>query len=46
MERIIKETADKFGEIHVLVNNAGFAAMSPIADVRIRINSNAMLSVI
>ncbi|CAK8679708.1 unnamed protein product [Clavelina lepadiformis] len=35
MERIIKETADKFGEIHVLVNNAGFAAMSPIADLEL-----------
>ncbi|CAK8679776.1 unnamed protein product [Clavelina lepadiformis] len=33
MERIIKETAEKFGEIHVLVNNAGFAVISPIADV-------------
>ncbi|XP_076817716.1 putative oxidoreductase SERP2049 [Clavelina lepadiformis] len=32
MEKIIKETVDKFGEIHVLVNNAGFGALSPIAD--------------
>ena len=46
MERIIKETTDKFAEIHVLVNNAGFGALSPIADVRIRIASNTMLYVI
>ena len=46
MERIIKETADKFGEIHVLVNNAGFGVTSTIADVRLRIASNTMLSVI
>ncbi|XP_076817720.1 putative oxidoreductase SAR2567 [Clavelina lepadiformis] len=32
MEKIIKETADKFGEIHVLVNNAGFGVTSTIAD--------------
>ncbi|XP_076816313.1 putative oxidoreductase SAR2567 [Clavelina lepadiformis] len=31
MERIIKETADKFGEIHVLVNNAGLGLVAPIA---------------
>ncbi|CAK8680065.1 unnamed protein product [Clavelina lepadiformis] len=31
MERIVKETTDKFGEIHVLVNNAGIGLLASIA---------------